>query len=248
MIRDATIRTILSAVQYLRKFYTHDNGKCDPQYPSDKIEIGSNEMYCNNFKYQAACCDLSVDGISLYGTTEWSQWPKCDKGECSWVDSSKDTTLVSSASGSGVAYCQIRHGLPRSSNDPPMDWEERKLCYKGKEQKSWKSCDWYMTEGSVPPGQPSKYCSSTCPSSKVRVAMDTINHCPWYGAAAFCCTSNYYTEKTVQTVHVSKFKKALDEWIDDPICPEDDDNKLDFDNASFLNKELVRQPCSRIIA
>ncbi|KAJ5638235.1 hypothetical protein N7490_008114 [Penicillium lividum] len=208
-------------------WYTHNNGKCDPQCPSGMIEVGGNSKYCNNDKYQAACCELGSDSISLYNTLEWSDWPSCDKGECPFVDSSKSTVLTQSAEGSGGATCHMRHGLPRSSDDPLMDWQERKLCYGGQDKKSWTSCEWYMGEGwGTPDGQPTNHCSGSCPNDKVQLALDTINHSCYGngGAAAFCCASDYYTEKTTQTVHVSDFGKSLNEWIEDPNCPDDDDS------------------------
>ena len=47
-------------------WYTHNNGKCDPQCPAGKIEIGSNSMYCNNGQYQAACCDFTTRSMAVY--------------------------------------------------------------------------------------------------------------------------------------------------------------------------------------
>ncbi|OOQ88035.1 hypothetical protein PEBR_14680 [Penicillium brasilianum] len=220
-------------------WYTHNNGKCDPTCPSGMIEVGGNDAYCNNDKYQAACCSMSPDSMYLYGNLEWSEWPACDKGTCPWADSSKSTTLGQSARGSGATTCDMRHGLPQSSKDPPMDWQERKLCYKEEDKKAWKNCDWYRKEGEAPAGRSSLYCSATCPGDKVRLALDRLNNNCWTshgGAAAFCCDSDYYTERKVSTVHVSDFRKALNEWIDDPTCPDDDESSLNkrVDTAALL--------------
>lgn len=202
-------------------WYTHNNGKCDPDCPSGMFEIGGNSKYCNNDKYQAACCDMSADSIKLYTTTEWAGWPDCDSWDCPFSDSSKDINLTQSATGSGGSSCDLRYGLPRSSDDPPLTFQERKLCYKGKEKKSWTSCDWK---------------GRNCPEDMVQLALDVLNH---DSVATFCCYSDYYTEKTTQTVHVSEFRKALSEWIEDPLCP-DDDEKLEKRGEETTRAALLK--------
>ncbi|KAG4412339.1 hypothetical protein IFR04_014518 [Cadophora malorum] len=63
-------------------WYTHHNGKCDPTCPTGTVEVGSNSMYCNNYKYQAACCIVSTDlfVMKLYNQCSWADWPMCDNG------------------------------------------------------------------------------------------------------------------------------------------------------------------------
>lgn len=86
-------------------WYTHNNGKGDPQCPAGKIEIRSNSIYCNNGQYQAACCDFTTRSMAVYKGCEWGPWPHYDnQKQCPWADSSKSRLKDRSATGSAAAY------------------------------------------------------------------------------------------------------------------------------------------------
>jgi hypothetical protein len=204
-------------------WYSHNNGKCKSACASGMIEIGSNSKYCNNNDYQAACCELDADSMKLYTTVEWSESPMCDSGTCPWADGSKDKELVSSTTGSGGAVCNMRAFNPYSGI---FEVQERLLCYDdGVENTSWDSCFWYDSEGPAAAGRGSGFCSSQCPSDKVRVALDVYGGDCYKngGGRSYCCTPGYYDIETVEKPELTDFRDALTNFISEPTCPSHDD-------------------------
>ncbi|KAK2742693.1 hypothetical protein FQN57_005148 [Myotisia sp. PD_48] len=190
-------------------WYTHNNGRCKSSCPFGMTEVGSNHMYCNNGDYQAACCKVDNLSTELYSTSGWSTYPNCDQGECPGTQTEKGKTLAKSMTGSGAAMCNKR--------DPWGDFwdehnvQERKLCYDDKKKdKTWDTCAW--TAGS---------CDPTCPSDKVRLAMDQRKgNCAYDGGAeAFCCNDNFFIVKKYDNPEIQQFRDALERFLSYPMCP-----------------------------
>lgn len=198
-------------------WYTHNNGNCNSACPINTHEVGSNSQYCKNNDYQAACCETGLSSTQLYSTLEWSQAPLCDSGTCPWADSSDSTTLTSSASGSGGAKCNMR-----SAGWIAQNWviQERKLCADtSNSDKTWDGCDWYDNLGPTSSGRSSE-CASSCPTGKVRVAMDQYGGgCLKNGGArSYCCDANYITYSKEDSPTLTEFETDLDGFLPDPYC------------------------------
>jgi hypothetical protein len=186
-------------------WYNHNNGKCDPKCPSDMIEVGGTKKYCNNGKYQAACCQRDHPTLLVYDSCAWSDWPNCKNGQCpaSGKPSNKDTVLASSVTGSGGSQCDY---IAKPSED--FDRWGRKLCCDVKDEDDrFEDCDWYHDIGPAPKGRPN-FCRSGCPPDKVRVALDLQGGmCVKNGGArARCCAAIKRESKKVPNPEIEHFQ------------------------------------------
>ncbi|KAJ6191606.1 Glycoside hydrolase superfamily [Penicillium mononematosum] len=202
-------------------WYGHNNGKCDSKCLDDMFEIGSiREGLCNTDGYQPACCTKGKDAVTLYNQLEWSTAPECDDGECpAWSGyGKKNKILGSSSTGSGDVVCIARE----VTHLYEMVYTQRKLCYDDSVSgKKWENCQWYNNLGPRPKGSDDSYCTSTCPSGMVRVAMDGLSHhdCKNGGWQSLCCDDNYVTQKTYTNPAPKKFQDALKSYLVAGSCP-----------------------------
>ena len=97
-------------------WYGHRNGDCTGACPTEMIEIGSNNMFCNNAifgslskGYQAACCSpvegigshrVRFESLEMQNQCSLGSWPACN-GEC---DSSARPDLLFSSFDGGQLY------------------------------------------------------------------------------------------------------------------------------------------------
>ncbi|KXG46667.1 Glycoside hydrolase, superfamily [Penicillium griseofulvum] len=194
-------------------WYTHNNGKCDPTCPDGMVEVGSNSMYCNNGKYQAACCTTNTNSTKLYGQCSWSEWPMCDDGSCS------NTEIASSTTGSGGASCNMRAA---SLDGSIWEVQERKYCCDKKDDEQWEDCEWKTDIGLALAGHgvSNGYCLSGCPDDTVRVALDKWGgDCVGRGARAKCCKADFNTiTKRAYTDEEEDLAELVQEFMDDQTC------------------------------
>jgi chitinase len=186
-------------------WYGHRNGNCEPSCPPDQVEVGSNNQHCNAMglgfrKYQAACCAKTVGvgshrvsppNMRLHGQCGWGAWPGCDGLCASGLD-----TVALSFTGSGGAMC---FGGRRSlcCNQPEDDWK-------------WGTCyDNVPRDGAD--------CSSDCPDTLVRVAMDSAG-CQ-RGARSRCCAPIARTLSKRTSPLLNQYATALDRFMQSPTCP-----------------------------
>jgi chitinase len=196
-------------------------------------------MYCNNNKYQAACCTVSTDisAMKLYGQCSWADWPMCDNGKCT------NSETVSSTTGSGGASCNTRSF---NAMERKLIVQERKYCCDATNENSkWDDCQWYNGLGWGPAGHSwskDNYCRSGCPSDRVRVGMDKYGGgCLGKGARSNCCLPK------LQTVTITKrsdwidiqYTDALESFLEQPICYDSSGSgglqRREEQNASSIN-------------
>lgn len=209
-------------------WYTHNNGGCDPKCPEGTVEIGSNSMYCNNGRYQAACCTTSPKSMRLYTKGEWGQYPNCnDTKSCPISDSAKSTDLGMSSSGTGGGACNIdsrtwlNPGLPM--RDPEAYYlEKRRLCYDTSDKKeTFSDCEWHTDIGLLPSNSPKGTCRSGCPNYRVRVAMDLYYEgCnqSGNGGASMCCIPSFSDTIEVENPIFNSYRQALLSYLTNPTC------------------------------
>jgi chitinase len=180
------------------------------------LDVGSNAKYCNNGKYQSACCALDYpigSSFKLYSKCEWPDSSDCDAQTCPANFINMDTTLALSASGNGGAICKDnRHHL-----QDHMPKQERKYCCDtSNKQETWKDCQWFDDVGSTPAGRsPDNYCHSGCPADRVRVALDTFGgDCQSKrGGRAYCCLPVYTTEEAVHVPENQVYIQKLQDFV-----------------------------------
>ncbi|KAF3481753.1 symbiotic chitinase [Arthroderma uncinatum] len=211
-------------------WYQHNNGKCSSECPIDHIEVGSNSMYCNNNKYQAACCKVEKRSMGAYRNVEWSRYPDCDSGHCPFVNQYNNQVLVRSETGSGGATCKPKYSGNRLN--PISGWESRALCY-GTKRTNDTLEDCFGNDFSGGIGNPhydSALCLLGCPEDKIRLAMDThSNECAFTGGAnSFCCRPSVYTERTQTNPRITDFREALNRYLDKQQCPAERPFDLSF--------------------
>lgn len=202
-------------------WYGHRNGYCTGACPTDMIEIGSNNMFCNNAMfgsrskgYQAACCSpvegigshrVRFESLKLQNQCSWGSWPAYN-GECD--SSARPALLFSSFDGSGGATCLSREG--------------RSLCCEEDEDLSFDQCDWYDDLGGGPTGRGA--CKSGCPRSRIRMGMESRD-CRT-GSRAMCCTAKSKRLKGRSDDFLEKYGDIIDDFLVDPTCP-DSSNSFD---------------------
>ncbi|KAK5658313.1 hypothetical protein OQA88_2289 [Cercophora sp. LCS_1] len=195
-------------------WYTHHNGKCDPQCPSGTIEIGSNNMHCNNGKYQAACCTFDTKSMRAYANCEWGPWPNCDNAKrCPWADGSKFALTTQSSTGSGGAYC-----LP---NRDGIYTSRVYCCNNQNEENRWGFCQGYSTIGLADSDKNvNNYCWSGCPDDTTRIAMNrNIRACAGKeGAAAVCCPTWTYDRKLIENPILAQYRTSANNFANNPTC------------------------------
>ncbi|KAM5470007.1 hypothetical protein MferCBS49748_002771, partial [Microsporum ferrugineum] len=201
-------------------WYQHHNGKCTTECPDGQVEVGSNSMYCNNDRYQAACCKVEKRSMEAYQRVEWSRYPNCDSGSCPYTDQDKREVLVKSETGSGGAVYSFNY--EGNSWDAIQVFESRSLCYGTKGTNSLDDCFGNDFSGGI--GNPhfdSSLCLSGCPEDKIRLAMDTHSIlCKNIGGAnSFCCRPSVYVEHTQLNPRVTDFRDALKTHLDKQLCP-----------------------------
>lgn len=195
-------------------WYTHHNGACDNECPSGTVEIGSNDKYCRQ-KYQAACCTTDTKSMRLYSRCEWGEYPICDSQE-GCPDSSKDTLLAASSTGSGAAHCNLR-GI---SSDFQDFWvQQRKYCCDtSDEDQSFSDCEWYDGIG-YGLGTSEYRCRSGCPNDRVRIAMDGSSElCEAGGSRSRCCVPKYSDTIEVENPKLDSYRDAVTAYMMDPTC------------------------------
>jgi chitinase len=205
-------------------------------FVSGMVEVGSNSMYCNNNKYQAACCTVSpsISATKLYNQCSWADWPLCDNGICS------NTEIVSSTTGSGGAECNVRSYSPKTHE---LAVQERKYCCDATDDNSkWEDCQWYNDIGFGPAGRSwseDNYCLSGCPPDRVRVGMDKYGGgCVGKGGRSKCCLPKLQTVTKQLDGRDENYASDLLDFLDQPTCDYDAFNegwwkKRDFGNSSI---------------
>lgn len=185
-------------------WYTHNNGRCDPKCPDGTVEIGSNDMYCKNGRYQAACCTTSSKSMHLYTKGGWGQYPDCaDTKSCLVSDSAKSTVLGMSTSGTGGGACDIDPRTWRSPDLPMREpdtyyLEQRRLCYDTSDKNhTFSDCEWHTDIGILPSNSP-MIVSALLRTTTTKVATSLVTGAPL--CAAFLAT------QTPSTWRISSWK------------------------------------------
>ncbi|RYP21255.1 hypothetical protein DL767_009307 [Monosporascus sp. MG133] len=204
-------------------WYSHNNGNCDngSSCPAGTKEIGSNHEYCHTTSpfspissFQAACCTTETDNMALYSQCDWSghyssgSWPSCDKATCG------ADVVAFSGDGSGDATCL--GGWYRGGME---DAKKNKYCCNQPEaDRKWTNCEWQgMTDWENADGG-LKFCTPTCSSGLVLVAMEHAG-CSGGGAKARCCKANYKTYSTrYENSEDDQFKVAISTFVQSPVC------------------------------
>ncbi|KAF5720971.1 hypothetical protein FMUND_3874 [Fusarium mundagurra] len=202
-------------------WYGHGNGACQKvtSCPSDMVEIGSNQIYCDNPPMvQTACCKTNSNSMKVYETCRWDEYPDCDTDpKCG--DSDDSWPIARSAAGSGGLQCKARKN---SLGHDTIGFQERNYCCSQKPGLRFQDCKTYRDVGPMIAGQPDEVCRSGCPSDRVRVAIDWPNPpCSDYtvGGQATCCKTDYNAEVWEPNEKLAAFKEAMDDWIEDEYCP-----------------------------
>lgn len=200
-------------------WYTHNNGNCNSECPTGKIEIGSNNMYCKKvLTYQAACCDAKHDSMKLYAKGEWGPQPNCDDAKsCPVSDSKKKTLLGKASSGTGAAVCNAYYFGQITAGAP----EERKYCYDDSNTKErFSNCQWYSGMGKFITGAPKNWCISGCPTGKIRIGMGhhEKDDCAMGSVKAFCCEPNAYTTVKTENSKLTAYRDGMGEFMKNPRC------------------------------
>jgi chitinase len=196
-------------------WYTHNNGKCKGDCPSDTFEVGSTNIACRS-GFQTACCTTGP-GMDLYPKCKWQAWPDCSAGVC---DLGIQSTILShSMTGSGGSVCAKRQADDhRWGNDG--DRQVRiNCCDTSDPSETFEDCEWYTNIG-LPPGD-KNFCTTGCPAGKVRVALeqDSMRCSSNRGAAVQCCTpkaQTYETQMPELSSEDRSFAVAMDLFMDDP--------------------------------
>lgn len=76
-------------------------------------------------------------------------------------------------------------------------------CDTSKDKEKWSQCEW-------------SDCSASCPSSKVRVALDTTE-CK-NGGRARCCTPSYFDTIKVENPKLDEYRDEIRRYLDNPTC------------------------------
>lgn len=195
-------------------------GTCTSTCPQDAVEIGSDDSYCENGGYAAACCDPSEgNSVSLYHTCTWSGdllengdgLIACGLGEESEGDSCPDSLspVARSRSGSGAVQCEVLDVSPATHR---VTYSVRSYCCDTSDRNlKWGSCSKEGTDGHTEddPG----HCPGDCPEDRYRVALD--QHAPECssGAAATCCVPMASTLDTNLEEEVRSQAEALDLFL-----------------------------------
>ncbi|KAF5985649.1 hypothetical protein FCOIX_2003 [Fusarium coicis] len=202
-------------------WYGHGNGACQKvtSCPSDMVEIGSNQIHCDNPPMvQTACCKTTSKSMKVYETCRWDEYPDCDTDpKCG--DSDDSWPIARSAAGSGGLQCKARKN---SLGHDTIGFQERNYCCSQKPGLRFQDCKTYRDVGPMIAGQPDEVCRSGCPSDRVRVAIDWPNPpCSDYdvGGQATCCKTDYNDEIWEPNEKLAAFKEAMDDWIEDEYCP-----------------------------
>ncbi|RAL06586.1 class V chitinase [Aspergillus homomorphus CBS 101889] len=228
-------------------WYTHNNGKCNPECPSGYFEIGSisSNGLCKA-SYQAACCQTNKDSTKLYSTLQWSTSPDCDSGECPVLDDSKSDTLTLATTGSGDAWCNTRSYKTRLDfTIADIVYQERKLCYdSGKDKMAWDGCDWYRSVDSPPKGKSGDYCVDSCPSDMVRLATYKYDETCAGGTRAFCCSDKYYVSKSHTNPEMLNFRAALNDYQIEGTCYTGEESSLS--RRDDPSSSLVRRGAKKL--
>ncbi|RKK66306.1 hypothetical protein BFJ69_g15525 [Fusarium oxysporum] len=202
-------------------WYGHDDGKCQKVTSclSDMVEIGSNQMYCEDKpRVQTACCKTTSKSMKAYGTCMWGEYPKCDTDpKCPLKEF--PTLVVESGGGSGGLQC---NNLKNHLGTDVIGVQSRKYCCNEKDDIGFHDCKYFRDEGPMITGYPSGVCRSNCPSDRVRVAIDwPFEVCSAYdvGGQAWCCKTKYGKKSTEYTDKFKDYKIGLIDWMADPYCP-----------------------------
>lgn len=88
-------------------WYNHRNGKCNSQCPDGMGVVGGNRIYCDNGRWQAACCTMAVKPMKLYSLCSLGVEPICDDQQgCPPASNRRQDTLVAaSGSAMGGVFC-----------------------------------------------------------------------------------------------------------------------------------------------
>ncbi|KAJ4087133.1 hypothetical protein NW760_013788 [Fusarium oxysporum] len=220
-------------------WYGHDDGKCQKvtSCPSDMVEIGSNQMYCDDKpRVQTACCKTTSNSMKAYATCKWGEYPECDTDpKCPLEDF--PTLVVESGGGSGGLQC---NGLKNHLGNPVIGVQSRKYCCNEKDDIGFHDCKYFRDEGPMIKGYPSGVCRSNCPSDRVRVAIDwPFEVCSAYevGGQAWCCKTKYGKKSTEYTDKFKDYKMEMVDWMADPYCPAP---SKDFKGSSSSTALAVR--------
>ncbi|KAF5692426.1 chitinase [Fusarium denticulatum] len=202
-------------------WYGHGNGACQKvtSCPSGMVEIGSNQIYCDNPPMvQTACCKTNSKSMKVYETCRWDEYPDCDTDpKCG--DSDDSWPIARSAAGSGGLQCKPRKN---SLGHDTIGFQERNYCCSQKPGLRFQDCKTYRDVGPKIAGQPDEVCRSGCPSDRVRVAIDWPNPpCSNYdvGGQATCCKTDYNNEVWKPNEKLAAYKEAMADWIEDEYCP-----------------------------
>ncbi|RKL14549.1 hypothetical protein BFJ70_g15708 [Fusarium oxysporum] len=202
-------------------WYGHDDGKCQKwtSCPSNMVEIGSNQMYCDDKpRVQTACCETVSNSMKAYGTCMWGEYPECNTDpKCPL--SEFPTITVESGGGSGGLQC---NNLKNDLGGDVIGVQTRKYCCNEDDDVGFYDCDYFRDEGPMIKGYPSGVCRSNCPSDRVRVAIDwPFEVCSAYkvGGQAWCCKTKYGKKSTEYTDKFKDYKMEMVDWMADPYCP-----------------------------
>jgi hypothetical protein len=202
-------------------WYGHDDGKCQKvtSCPSDMVEIGSNQMYCEDKpRVQTACCKTTSKSMKAYGTCMWGEYPECDTDPKCPLDEFP-TLVVESGGGSGGLQC---NNLKNHLGNDVIGVQSRKYCCNEKDDIGFHDCQMYRDYGPMIEGYPESVCRSNCPPDRVRVAIDwPFSVCSAYkvGGQAWCCKTKYGKKSTEYTDKFKDYKMEMKEWMADPYCP-----------------------------
>lgn len=198
-------------------WWSHNGGWCDGNCPTGYAEVGSYSGACKNGdntgRYQAACCTVKDTITHVFGDYHWEG----TQDNCAFLSSCPpdEELLFSSSSGSGAVSCysEALNGVKTR-----MD---RNYCQSASiSEAEWTNCKWYSSWGSTLNSNDytQKYCAGGCPSDMTRLALRDED-CQ-VGAEAYCCTSSYRSDATMDEL-VNFYAKMLDAFYADPTCPTD---------------------------
>ncbi|ETS75312.1 hypothetical protein PFICI_12256 [Pestalotiopsis fici W106-1] len=202
-------------------WYTHHNGKCDGTCPKGMGYVGSNNMYCNNGGFQAACCTQDTKSIKLYTLCELGAFPFCDtQTGCPSKsgDQSRKTLLTSSSTGMGGAEVNVSTAGGGWPGGYSRGGERKFCCDTSNKKMTFSDCEWYSGLGFGPADGGDDFCRPNCPNNRVRVAMDTgAKECSGGGKAS-CCLPNYSDTIEVENDKLGVWRDELKRWLNDPTC------------------------------
>lgn len=206
-------------------WYTHSNSFCDYTCPDGMVEVGSTNGGCHK-GYQAACCTVEkVKSMDVYDSCEWAgESGDCD-AECPIL---KKWPTVLSASGSGAVKCNKN--------------EERRYCCYEDDNNRWKGGNWYKFEGMfVQFTDDPDRCSSNCPNSMYRLAMESTGVCKNKpGAMAYCAYNSRYDTEWQERQNVTDLKNALTGYFKAPTCPNESGGLHTRDSSSKSREQTKK--------